>query len=153
MSSLEHANGYEAAGGADGLLRLANAWHARVIADDVVSHAFSHGSIPSTTSGSLPTGRRAIGCFDHALVDVGPAVTTGSDSAARQLRLDDRDHDVLIPPVAEDVPDGLHIPRCRGTDLWTADDPMAASRPLVLPLAYARCPLEGPLTGTARPLG
>ncbi len=35
--------GYEAAGGADGLRRLARAWHARVMADDVVSHAFSHG--------------------------------------------------------------------------------------------------------------
>ncbi len=34
---------YEAAGGADGLLRLAGAWHARVMADEVVSHAFSHG--------------------------------------------------------------------------------------------------------------
>ena len=34
---------YEAVGGADGLLRLAGAWHARVMADEVVSHAFSHG--------------------------------------------------------------------------------------------------------------
>ncbi len=37
---------YEAAGGADGLLRLARAWHARVMADEVVSHAFSHGFHP-----------------------------------------------------------------------------------------------------------
>jgi hemoglobin len=37
---------YDAAGGADGLLRLANAWHARVMADEVVSHAFSHGFHP-----------------------------------------------------------------------------------------------------------
>jgi hemoglobin len=34
---------YEAAGGHNGLLRLANAWHARVLGDEVVSHAFSHG--------------------------------------------------------------------------------------------------------------
>jgi hemoglobin len=34
---------YEAAGGGAGLLRLAEAWHARVMADEVVSHAFSHG--------------------------------------------------------------------------------------------------------------
>jgi hemoglobin len=33
----------EAAGGEEGLLRLARAWHARVMADEVVSHAFSHG--------------------------------------------------------------------------------------------------------------
>jgi len=37
---------YAAAGGADGLLRLASAWHARVMADEVVSHAFSHGFHP-----------------------------------------------------------------------------------------------------------
>jgi hemoglobin len=37
---------YEAAGGSEGLLRLAEAWHARVMADDLVSHAFSHGYHP-----------------------------------------------------------------------------------------------------------
>src|SRR5580692_2159674 len=37
---------YEAAGGWDGMLKLASAWHARVLADDVVSHAFSHGFHP-----------------------------------------------------------------------------------------------------------
>ncbi len=40
---------YEAAGGDDGLLRLAGAWHSRVIADEVVSHAFSHGFHPEHT--------------------------------------------------------------------------------------------------------
>ena len=34
---------YEAAGGAEGLDRLAHAWHRRALADEVVSHAFSHG--------------------------------------------------------------------------------------------------------------
>ncbi len=37
---------YEAAGGSDGMRRLAEAWHARVMADEVVSHAFSHGFHP-----------------------------------------------------------------------------------------------------------
>ena len=37
---------YEAVGGDAGLLRLAGAWHARVMADEVVSHAFSHGFHP-----------------------------------------------------------------------------------------------------------
>ncbi len=37
---------YEAAGGDEGLLRLAEAWHSRVMADEVVSHAFSHGFHP-----------------------------------------------------------------------------------------------------------
>ena len=40
---------YEAVGGHDGLLRLAHAWHTRVMADDVVSHAFSHGFHPQHT--------------------------------------------------------------------------------------------------------
>src|SRR5215213_3938857 len=40
---------YEAAGGNDGLLRLASAWHTRVLADEVVSHAFSHGFHPQHT--------------------------------------------------------------------------------------------------------
>jgi hemoglobin len=37
---------YEAAGGSEGMLRLARAWHARVMADEIVSHAFSHGFHP-----------------------------------------------------------------------------------------------------------
>lgn len=40
---------YEAAGGARGLVRLAAAWHARVMADEVVAHAFSHGFHPEHT--------------------------------------------------------------------------------------------------------
>jgi hemoglobin len=37
---------FEAAGGIDGLRRLAGAWHRRVMADELVSHAFSHGFDP-----------------------------------------------------------------------------------------------------------
>ncbi len=37
---------FEAVGGKDGLHRLADAWHRRVMADDVVGHAFSHGFHP-----------------------------------------------------------------------------------------------------------
>jgi len=40
---------YAAAGGADGVRRLAHAWHARVRDDEVVSHAFSHGFHPEHT--------------------------------------------------------------------------------------------------------
>ena len=96
---------YDAAGGRDRLQRLAAAWHARVLADDMVSHAFSHGYHPEHTerlaaywgealggptryteaygdeasvvrihSGNGPhedMDRRAIACFDLALLDVG----------------------------------------------------------------------------------
>jgi hemoglobin len=34
---------YDAAGGAQGVLALAHAWHERCLADPVVSHAFEHG--------------------------------------------------------------------------------------------------------------
>src|SRR5215470_4632563 len=96
---------YEAAGGIEMLLRLAHAWHTRVLDDEIVSHAFSHGYHPDHTErlaaywaealGGPPTysatcgdetavvrmhsgngpheemDRRAIACFDRALVDVG----------------------------------------------------------------------------------
>ena len=40
---------YDAAGGHAGMIRLAHAWHERVLADEVVSHAFSHGFHPDHT--------------------------------------------------------------------------------------------------------
>jgi hemoglobin len=137
---------YDAAGGMDGLRRLAGAWHARVMADEVVSHAFSHGFHPQHTerlaaywaealggptsysdaygdetsvarihSGNGPheeMDRRAIACFDHALEDVGLA----ADDRLRQAL-----HDYFAWATvtsmsryhrsADDVPDGLRIPR------------------------------------------
>jgi len=40
---------FEAAGGPAGLTRLAEAWHRRVLADEVVGHAFEHGYHPDHT--------------------------------------------------------------------------------------------------------
>ena len=40
---------YDAAGGSGGLHRLAEAWHQRVMTDEIVSHAFSHGFHPQHT--------------------------------------------------------------------------------------------------------
>jgi hypothetical protein len=40
---IEMQSVFEAAGGTDGLERLAAAWHRRVMADEIVAHAFSHG--------------------------------------------------------------------------------------------------------------
>lgn len=40
---------YEAAGGAAGMGALAEAWHRRVVADEVVGHAFGHGVDPHHT--------------------------------------------------------------------------------------------------------
>ena len=44
-----HRSVFEAAGGMESMRRLARAWHARVMADEVVSHAFSHGFHPEHT--------------------------------------------------------------------------------------------------------
>lgn len=137
---------YEAAGGHDGLLKLARAWHIRVLEDEVVSHAFSHGYHPQHTerlaayweealggpkvytdrygdesfvvrthSGNglhEEMDRRAIACFDRALEDIGLAheeplrgvlhdyfAWATTTTMARYHRS------------AEDVPDGLHIPK------------------------------------------
>ena len=60
---------YEAAGGDDGIRRLAHAWHQRVLADEVVSHAFSHGFHPEHTERLAAYWIEALG---------GPAAYTGS---------------------------------------------------------------------------
>jgi hemoglobin len=137
---------FEAAGGMDGMRRLAGAWHRRVMADDVVAHAFSHGFHPQhverlaaywaealggpsvysesygdeTSVVKIHSGngvheemdRRAIACFDQALADVGLA----EDGTLRQVL-----HDYFAWATtttmaryhrsADDVPDGLSIPR------------------------------------------
>jgi hemoglobin len=135
---------YGAASGGEGLLHIARAWHARVMADEIVSHAFSHGFHPqhaerlaaywaealggpstySETYGDetsvvrIHSGngahedmdRRAIACFDQALEDV------GLNAPLRQAL-----HDYFAWATtttmaryhesADDVPDGLLIPR------------------------------------------
>ncbi|HEX3661819.1 MAG TPA: group II truncated hemoglobin [Acidobacteriaceae bacterium] len=137
---------FDAAGGRDGLRHLAEAWHRRVMADEVVAHAFSHGFQPvhvdrlaaywAEAFGGPPTysdsygdettvvrmhsgngehaemDRRAIACFDQALIDVGLT----SDDRLRQAL-----HDYFAWATtttmaryhhsANDVPGGLTIPR------------------------------------------
>jgi hemoglobin len=145
---------FEAAGGHDGLRRLADAWHRRVMADEVVAHAFSHGFRPDhverlaaywaealcgpttysdsygdeTTVVKIHSGngvyhemdRRAIACFDQALIDTGLA----DDADLRKVL-----HDYfawtttttmgLNPRSAHDVPSGLSIPRWSWNGLQT----------------------------------
>jgi hemoglobin len=60
---------YEAAGGGEGMLRLAEAWHRRVMADELVSHAFSHGFDPHHTARLAAYWAEALG---------GPTAYTGS---------------------------------------------------------------------------
>jgi hemoglobin len=137
---------FEAAGGIPGLLRLAEAWHARVMTDEVVSHAFSHGFHPrhterlaaywaealggptaysdaygdETSVVRLHSGngvhtemdRRAIACFDEALVDSGLA----ADDRLRRVLHDYFAWATTVSMAqfhesADDVPDGLPVPR------------------------------------------
>ena len=137
---------YEAVGGIGGLRRLADAWHTRVMADEEVSHAFSHGYRPDhserlaaywaealggpplysdaygdeTSVVRIHSGngaheemdRRAIACFDQALADAG---------LVTDERLGHVLHDYFAWATtttmaryhrsADDVPDGLAIPR------------------------------------------
>ncbi|MGH9486925.1 MAG: group II truncated hemoglobin [Terriglobales bacterium] len=60
---------YEAAGGMEGMRRLAEAWHRRVMADEIVAHAFSHGFHPQHTERLAAYWAEALG---------GPAVYTVS---------------------------------------------------------------------------
>ena len=150
---------YEAAGGRDGLLRLASAWHRRVLEDEVVSHAFSHGFHPQhterlaaywsealggptmysdhygneTSVARIHSGnglheemdQRAIACFDQALEDVGLA----TNSKLRRVL-----HDYFVWATtttmnryhnsAEDVPDGLLIPKWSWHGLVALDEPI-----------------------------
>ncbi len=60
---------FEAAGGMDGLKRLAAAWHRRVMAHDVVAHAFEHGFHPDHVERLAAYWAEALG---------GPAAYSGS---------------------------------------------------------------------------
>jgi len=108
---------YKAAGGDEGLLRLAEAWHARVMADEVVSHAFSHGFHPQHSERLAAYWAEALGGprtyserYDQALEDAGL-----TDEPLRQVL-----HDYFAWATtttmsryhhsADDVPPGLSIP-------------------------------------------
>jgi hemoglobin len=80
---------YDAAGGSEGLCRLADAWHARVMADEVVSHAFSHGFQPDHTERLAAYWAEALG---------GPASYSenyGDESAVVRIHSGNGPHDEM----------------------------------------------------------
>ncbi|MBM2616659.1 oxidoreductase [Actinoplanes sp. LDG1-06] len=131
---------YEAAGRLEGLTRLAGAWHERVLADPVVSHAFSHGYHPDHTarlaaywaealggpasgldettivrmhSGNGPHDEmndRAIACFDRALDDAGLAAEPVGRVLHDYFAWSTRDSMNRYHRPEDDVPAGLRIP-------------------------------------------
>ena len=63
---------FEAAGGMDGMRRLADAWHHRVMADEEVAHAFSHGFHPDHTERLASYWAEALGgptAYSHSYGD------------------------------------------------------------------------------------
>lgn len=137
---------YEAVGGEEGMLRLAEAWHARAMADELVSHAFSHGFHPqhterlaaywaealggperySATYGSETEvvrahsgngehdemDRRAIACFDDALGAIGVGVDGRLGRTLHNyFAWATKTTMARYPESADDVPEGLRIPR------------------------------------------
>lgn len=80
---------FDAAGGADGLYRLAEAWHRRVLADEVVEHAFSHGYHPEHTQRLAAYWGEALG---------GPGVYSsryGDETAVVQMHSGNGKHDEM----------------------------------------------------------
>ena len=137
---------FKALGGAVGVQRLADAWHARLLADEVAAHPFQREIRPDHTqrlaaywgevlggpagysrrygdeasvvrlhSGNGDTrdlNRRAVACFDQALADTGLTDDTRLAGTLRDwfawamVNTTERH-----PLSADDVPDGLPMPR------------------------------------------
>ena len=111
---------YKAAGGRAGLLRLAEAWHSWVMADELVSHAFSHGVHPEHSERLAAYWAEALG---------GPAAysgTYGDETSVVRLHSGNGPlrqvlHDYFAwattatmsryPESADEVPEGMGIPR------------------------------------------
>jgi hemoglobin len=102
---------FEAAGGMDGLRLLAAAWHARVMADAVVSHAFSHGFHPEHTERLAAYWAEALG---------GPTLYTdayGDESTVLRLHSGNGLHEEMDRRAIACFDDAL-------TDAGLADDPL-----------------------------
>lgn len=102
---------FEAAGGADGMLRLAHAWHERVLVDPVVSHAFSHGFHPDHTARLAAYWSEALG---------GPAAysgTHGDESAVVRMHSGNGPHEEMDRRAIACFDDAL-------TDVGILDDPL-----------------------------
>jgi hemoglobin len=78
---------YAAAGGEEGMLRLAEAWHHRVMEDEIVGHAFSHGFRPDHTPRLAAYWAEALG---------GPAAysaTYGDETSVLRIHSGHGDHE------------------------------------------------------------
>ena len=108
---------YEAVGGEDGVFRLAHAWHARVMADEVVSHAFSHGFHPEHSERLAAYWAEALG---------GPTTDSdsyGDETAVVRMHSGNGPHEEMDQRAIACFDPTLPS---RGSCIW----PKAASRPM-----------------------
>jgi hemoglobin len=78
---------YEAAGEIEGLVRLAAAWHSRVMADEIVSHAFSFGFHPRHSERLAAYWAEALGgpaSYSEACGDQSSVVRTHSGNGVHE---------------------------------------------------------------------
>lgn len=120
---------FQALGGFDGVRRLADAWHERVLADEVVAHAFSHGYHPQHTDRLAAYWSEAWG---------GPALYTalqGTETAVVRMHSGNGEHDEMdrraIDCFAQALEDaGIGDARLRSAltayFTWATTGPMAA---------------------------
>lgn len=80
---------FEAVGGFNGLCRLAEAWHRRVMDDEMVAHAFSHGYHPEHVKRLAAYWAEALG---------GPSIYTdsyGDETAVVKIHSGNGEHDEM----------------------------------------------------------
>ena len=111
---------YDEIGGADVILALAHAWHERVLADPVVSHAFAHGFRDDHTERLAAYWAEVLG---------GPTTyseTMGDESHVVRLHTGNGPHDEMDALAVQCFADALEdagVPRARHGELvaWFRD--------------------------------
>jgi len=126
---MEQQSIYELLGGFPAVLRLAHAWHERVLADDVVAHAFSHGFHPQHTERLAAYWAEAWG---------GPEMYTrsiGSESSVVRMHSGNGEHDEMDRRAIQCFAEALVDAEVNGKDLrdallayftWATTDRMAS---------------------------
>jgi len=111
---MNRRNMFEALGGMEGVLRLAHAWHERVLADQVVSHAFSHGFHPRHTERLAAYWSEAWG---------GPATYTqtyGTESSVVRMHSGNGEHEEMDQRAIGCFETAMKDVDIRDPELWDA---------------------------------
>ena len=102
---------YDAMGGSDAVLAVAHAWHERVLADPVVSHAFRHGFREDHTERLAAYWAEVLGgptTYSQTMGDESEVVRTHSGNGPHD-DMDQRAVDCFAGALGDaDVPEDLH---------------------------------------------